>query len=104
MPTMEGSEMKMPVIFRRSSFLTKLLVLMVVVSSVVILVSQRSQIRENEAKTRALEDQAAQLVEENQNLREDIEGLGTDDSIKKIAREKLGLVESGEVIFSDIGD
>lgn len=96
--------MKMPVKFRRSSFLTKLLVLMVVVSSVVILVSQRSQIRENEAKTRALEDQAAHLVEENQNLREDIEGLGTDDSIKKIAREKLGLVESGEVIFSDIGD
>ena len=104
MPTMEGSEMKMPVKFRRSSFLTKLLVLMVVDSSVVLLVSQRSQIRENEAKTRALEDQAAQLVEENQNLREDIEGLGTDDSIKKIAREKLGLVESGEVIFSDIGD
>lgn len=96
--------MKMPVKFRRSALLTKLLILMVVVSSTVILVSQRSQIRENEARTRELEGQAAQLQEENQDLQGDIDGLGTDDSVKKIAREKLGLVGSGEVIFSDIGD
>lgn len=96
--------MKMPVKFRRSALLTKLLILMVVVSSTVILVSQRSQIRENEARTRELEGRAAQLQEENQDLQGDIDGLGTDDSVKKIAREKLGLVGSGEVIFSDIGD
>lgn len=96
--------MKIPVKFRRSTRLTKLVILLVVVSCAVILVSQRAQIRENEAKAQALAQQAAQLQQENQNLQSDIDQLGTDESVKKIAREKLGLVESGEVVFSDLGE
>lgn len=90
--------------FQRSSLLTKLMVLLVVVASVVILVSQQSQIRANEAKLNDLTNRAAQLQEENQALQSDIEDLDSDESIKKIAREKLGLVGSGEVIFSDVGE
>ena len=96
--------MKLPVKFRRSSLLTKVVVLLVVVSATVILVSQRSQIRSNEAQYQELAGEAAGLQQENQNLRSDIEGLDSDESVKKIARDKLGLVGNGEIIFSDVGE
>lgn len=96
--------MKLPIKFRRTSLLTKLLILLVVISCVVLLVAQQSQRRVNEAAAQALEKQIAELIEENQDLRSDISGLGSDDSVKKIAREELGLVGSGEIIFSDVGD
>ncbi len=96
--------MKLPVKFRRSSHMIKLLVFLVVGSSVFILVSQRSQIQENKAKAQSLSRQVAQVRQENQDLRTDIEALGSDESVRKIAREMLGLVENGEVIFSDIGE
>ncbi len=96
--------MKLPVKFRRSSHMIKLLVFLVVGSSVFILVSQRTQIKENEAKAQSLSRQVAQVRQENQDLRTDIEALGSDESVRKIARDMLGLVENGEVIFSDIGE
>ena len=96
--------MKLPVKFRRSSLLTKVVVLLVVVSATVILVSQRSQIRCNQAQYQELAGEAAGLQQENQNLRSDIEGLDSDESVKKIARDKLGLVGNGEIIFSDVGE
>ncbi len=91
--------MKLPVKFRRSSLLTKVVVLLVVVSATVILVSQRSQIRSNQAQYQELAGEAAGLQQENQNLRSDIEGLDSDESVKKIARDKLGLVAPGEKVF-----
>ena len=96
--------MKLPVKFRRSSLLTKVVVLLVVVSATVILVSQRSQIRSNQAQYQELAGEAAGLQQENQNLRSDIEGLDSDESVKKIARDMLGLVGNGEIIFSDVGE
>ena len=53
--------MRLPVKFRRSSLLTKVVVLLVVVSATVILVSQRSQIRSNQAQCQELAGQAAEL-------------------------------------------
>ena len=96
--------MKLPVKFRRSSLLTKVVVLLVVVSATVILVSQRSQIRSNQAQYQELAGEAAGLQQENQNRRSDIEGLDSDESVKKLARDKLGLVGNGEIIFSDVGE
>lgn len=89
---------------RRTSTLAKLVIALVVVASVVILVSQQSQIRANEARLADLTDRAAELQQSNQDLLADIDDLNSDDSVKKIAREKLGLVGSGEVIFTDIGE
>ena len=84
--------------------MTKLLVCLVVGSSVFVLMSQRAQIRENEAQAQALSKKVAQVRQENQDLRTDIEALGSDESVRKIARDMLGLVENGEVIFSDVGE
>lgn len=96
--------MKLPFKFRRTSLTTKLLILLVMISCVAILVAQQSQRRENEAAAQALEKQIAELIQENQDLQSDISGLGSDESVKKIAREELGLVGSDEIIFSDVGD
>lgn len=90
--------------FRRSSLLTKLLIGLVLVASVVVLVAQQTQVRANRARLAELTDQAAALQQANQELQAEIEDLDSDESIKKIARDKLGLVGSGEVIFSDIGE
>ena len=96
--------MELPVKFRRSSLLTKVVVLLVVVSATVILVSQRNQIRTNQEQYQELVNQASALQQENQSLQADIEGLDSDESVKKIARDKLGLVGNGEIIFSDVGE
>ena len=96
--------MKLPVKFHRSSLLSKVLIFLVLISSTVILVSQRSEIAENQGRTQALGQQIEQLEQSNQNLQSDVDALGTDDSVRKIAREKLGLVGPGEVLFSDIGE
>lgn len=96
--------MKLPVTFRRSSLLTKVVVLAVVIASAALLVSQQSQVRANEAKAKELEDQITQLQQENQNLQSNIDGLGTDDSIRKIAQDELGLVDSDQIIITDVGE
>lgn len=96
--------MKLPVKFRKSSLLTKVVVLLVVVSATVILVSQRAQIRSNQEQYQELAAQAAALTQENRELQSDIDGLGSDESVKKIARDKLGLIENGEIVFSDVGE
>ncbi len=96
--------MRAPIKFRRTSLLTKLVILVLLISCSAILVSQQTQRRANEARAQELADQIAGLKEENQDLQQDIAGLGSDDSVENIAREELGLVGNGEIIFSDVGD
>jgi cell division protein FtsB len=56
------------------------------------LVSQQRQIERTQ-------DQLTALEQENQALSEDIEMLGTDAEIERIAREQYGLVMPGEVAY-----
>jgi len=56
------------------------------------LVSQQGQIDRTQ-------DQLAALQQENELLSEDIEMLGTDAEIERIAREQYGLVRPGEVAY-----
>lgn len=56
------------------------------------LVSQQRQIERTQ-------DQLTALEQENQTLSEDIEMLGTDAEIERIAREQYGLVMPGEVAY-----
>jgi cell division protein FtsB len=39
---------------------------------------------------------------ENKRLRRDLEIIGTDEYIERIAREKLGMVKRDELVFEDI--
>lgn len=50
-------------------------------------------------QTQSLLDQAAELEYENAELTDKTEKLGTDDSIKQIAQDELGLVDPDTVIL-----
>lgn len=96
--------MKRSIHFCRSSLVTKLAVLLLIVGCAAMLISQQAQIRANAAEAEQLSQQAAQLEQANRDLTEDIAALGSDDSVREIAQEELGLVEDGQIIFVDAGE
>ncbi|MBE6950238.1 MAG: septum formation initiator family protein [Ruminococcaceae bacterium] len=85
--------------YRRTPALHKVVVAAAIVLSSVTLISLRLGHWEAEEKLAALQHQAAVLEQQNEELRQDIEALGTADSIREIAREELGLVDPDTIIF-----
>ena len=77
--------------------LALVLLLLVCTAALVALGIVRSRI---EAQTQSLLDQAAALEEDNADLKEKTEDLGTSSSIKEIAREELGLVDPDTVLIT----
>ena len=93
---------RVKLIFRHSSPLLKCIVLAALVLSIVALLTLRSAIHRTQNQAETLRQEAAALKEENKNLEQSIAGLGTLESIKQIAMEKLGLVEPGSWFFSPV--
>ena len=89
--------------FKRSSLMTKVIVLLPAVAATVTLVSLQAQLAEKRAQAAALEAEVAAAAQENQRQEATIEAAGTEEGVKDIARQKLGLAESGEFVFYDIG-
>lgn len=84
---------------RRSSTLTKCVVLATLVLAtvaVILLNSMRLDAKERQEKAR--KDMAVQQTK-NEELKENISILGTVDSIKQIAEDVLGLVDPDTIIF-----
>ncbi len=90
--------------FKRSSLLTKLLILVLVVYATVTLVSLQSQVTEKNAEAAKLESSIAATEQENQRLQQAVDALGTDEGVEEVARRKLGLVSEGEIVFYDVGN
>lgn len=90
--------------FVRASLLVKLVILIVVVYAVVTLVSLRNQIAEKNAEAAALTSSISAAEQKNGQLEEAIANADTDEGIMDIARDKLGLVTDGEIVFKDVGD
>lgn len=90
--------------FKRSSLVTKLLILALAVYAIVTLVSLQNQVEEKNAEAAALESSIAAAQQENQRLQQAIDELGTDESVEEVARRKLGLVAEGEIVFYDVGN
>ena len=88
-------------VYRRSSTLLKCVVLTAIVLSAAVLVTLRFTIQDFQAYQQALAQQAAQLEQENRLLTQHIAELGTVESVKRIAREELGLVDPDTIIFED---
>ena len=86
-------------VYKRSSTLTKVLVLSAVVLSTVTLLGLRSLILEAEAQNAAVLSQAAQMEEENAKLEQNMDSLGTLDGVIQIAKDELGLEEPDTVIL-----
>ena len=90
--------------FKRSSLLTKILILVLVVYATATLVSLQSQVTEKEAEAQALQSDIAAAKQENLRLEQAIDALDTDEGVSDVAREKLGWVADGEIVFYDIGN
>ena len=90
--------------FVRSSLLVKLVILIVVVYAVVTLVSLRSQIADKTAEAAALTSSITAVEQKNGKLEEAIANADSDEGVTAIAREKLGMVSNGEIVFKDVGD
>ena len=90
--------------FKRSSFLIKMIVLILVVYATITLVSLQSQIQQKRQQADELAATIAETQQENQRLEEALYQIDTDEGVAEIARQKLGLVEDGEIVFQDVGN
>ena len=86
-------------VYRRSSTLTKAVVLSAIVLSMAALLTLHLTISAARQRNEELTDQAAQLEQENSDLEENIEGLGSAEGVEQIARDELGLVDPDTVII-----
>lgn len=89
--------------FKKTSLWTKLLILALIVYAAVTLVSLQPQIDAAQHQAELLAESKSDLEQENQELRDDIASLGTDEGVEKVARSQLGMRYSGEIDFQDAG-
>ena len=86
---------------KRTSLLTKLLLFAVAIYALVTLVSLQDRIQSAKKEVQDLEEQVVYAEQENAQLTQDLESIGSERSIKAIARSRLGMVEVGEIVFRD---
>lgn len=87
-------------VYRRSSQLTKVVVLCAIVLCMAALLTLHLTINATHARTEDLTDQAAQLEQENDQLEDKIDGLGSAEGIKDIAKDELGMVDPNETVIT----
>ena len=87
-------------VYRRSSLLLKILVLVTILVSAAALIALRVRLVGYQEQSKFLQSQAAQLQQKNEALEEDIAALGSKDSIREIAKEQLGLMDPESKFFS----
>lgn len=90
--------------FKKSSLLVKLIIAIVVVFAMVTMITIQRQLSAKQREHAQLQAELAETQQENVVLSEDIEKMDTEEGIKEVAREKLGLTSEGEITFYDIGD
>ena len=87
--------------FKRAGTITKFVLLILGVYMAILLLSVRTQIRSAEADLRALQTQVDEQPAANASLAADIANRNDPDTVLAIAKERMRLVESGEIIFYD---
>lgn len=85
----------------KAGFFTKLLILVLLAALGWQLNSLRTQVEAAQAEQQLLSAQVAQQQQENDSLQESINRGGSEDEMKRIAREELGLVLPNEKVFYD---
>ena len=86
-------------VFRRSSNARKILVAVFILFGIAALFVLQGATAHMRAQNAALENQAAQLEQDNTELRGDIDALGSVQSVEEIAQEELGLVSPDTVLI-----
>jgi cell division protein FtsB len=90
--------------FTKSSLVTKILIVVLVIYAAVTLLQLNTQLQEKNAEADVLSGQLTVLEQENQRLEQAIENVDTDEGVEAVAREKLGLVKKNETVFYDVGN
>lgn len=86
---------------KKSSLGIKILLLVVSIPAVISLVNLQDDVKEANAEVATLEQRVLYAEQEQALMEQSLRELGTDKSIMKIARTRLGMVESGEIVFYD---
>ena len=86
-------------VYRRSSLLLKILVLVTILASAAALLALRWTLQGYQQQSQVLYSQAVSLQQENAEMTQRIAELGTKDSIRRIAVEELGLMDPGAHLF-----
>ncbi len=88
---------------RKSSLITKLILLTLTVFAIVTIVRIRPQTIEQRRRCDIVAEQVQAKEQKIRELQQDIDQLGTDEAVRKIARDRLNLVGDGEIVFIDSG-
>lgn len=86
---------------KRSSFLSKLVVLLLLIFVAVTLLNVQSQIQSAQADLEVYQAAVDEQRETNAALQDNIANSSDPDTVLDVAKDKMGLLESGEVIFYD---
>lgn len=86
------------------SLLIKLAILILVVYGTITLVKMRGDISQKQEEVDMLTAAVTATENEIARTKEDLESLGTNEGVEDIARNKLGLVGAGEIVFQDVGN
>ena len=89
---------------KKSSPLVRVIILIVLVYATVTLVHLQGQIAQKKGEAEQLAAQVTQMEQENAMLQQSIDRLSTDEGVIEAARDKLGMVRDGEIIFYDKED
>ena len=85
--------------YRRSSPVTKIVAIVAIVLSMSALLTLRLAQNDLEQQTQDMKAEASRLEQENADLQEKINNLGSVQSVEEIAEEELGLVDPDTVII-----
>ncbi len=84
--------------------LRSIIILLMAIYIIYTLAAQYITIRKARAEETRIQAQIEEVKEENQRLKEELEKMQSDEYIEKIARERLGLIKSGEILFIDVNN
>lgn len=96
-----GKEERCPMRFKRAGFLTKMVVLVLLIYMATSLMDLRGQIQTVQAQRDALAQQVADQQLKNQELADAIENKDDPEVQEKVMEDK-GFVKEGQILFKDI--
>ena len=91
---------KVRIVIQRSSLLTKIVVLTTLVVCTAMLLVLAAGIRDARDKTAESQQAAATLEQENDRLEDRIDGIGSVEGDKQIAKDEFGLVDPNTVVIT----
>lgn len=89
---------------KRAGLLTKIVILAMLIAVAISLLELNSRVEQATAERESLARLVAAQTQTNADLSEAIENSGDPDWIEEVARDRLGLVRQGEIVFYSMGD